>query len=79
GAPTVLNCANEAAVAAFLAGQCRFVDIEWIVAEALSRFSARADAATPLTSLEAVLRLDAEARELAQGLVNEAAARREGV
>ncbi|MEO1323262.1 MAG: 1-deoxy-D-xylulose-5-phosphate reductoisomerase, partial [Pseudomonadota bacterium] len=31
GAPTVLNCANEGAVAAFLAGQCRFLDISWIV------------------------------------------------
>ncbi|MEL6694242.1 MAG: 1-deoxy-D-xylulose-5-phosphate reductoisomerase, partial [Pseudomonadota bacterium] len=40
GAPTVLNCANEAAVAAFLAGQCRFLDISWIVEMALERFLA---------------------------------------
>ncbi|MEM1035324.1 MAG: 1-deoxy-D-xylulose-5-phosphate reductoisomerase [Pseudomonadota bacterium] len=79
GAPTVLNCANEAAVAAFLAGQCGFVDIEWIVAEALSRFSARADASIPLDSLDAVLALDADAKRLAQDLVKEAALRREGV
>lgn len=79
GAPTVLNCANEAAVAAFLAGQCRFPDISWVVAEALNRFSARADASDPLDSLEAVMALDAEARDLARGLVETAAARSEGV
>ena len=79
GGPTVLNCANEAAVAAFLAGQCGFVDIEWIVAEALSRFSARADASIPLDSLDAVLALDADAKRLAQDLVKQAALRREGV
>ncbi|MEL7057472.1 MAG: 1-deoxy-D-xylulose-5-phosphate reductoisomerase, partial [Pseudomonadota bacterium] len=38
GAPTVLNCANEGAVAAFLAGQCRFLDISWVVETALERF-----------------------------------------
>ena len=75
GAPTVLNCANEAAVAAFLAGQCRFPDISWVVAEALNRFSARTEATEPLNSLEAVMALDAEARELAQGLVKTAAMR----
>ncbi|MEM1086115.1 MAG: 1-deoxy-D-xylulose-5-phosphate reductoisomerase [Pseudomonadota bacterium] len=79
GAPTILNCANEVAVAAFLSGQCGFVDIERVVAEALSRFSARADASDALTSLEAVLVLEAEARTLAQSLVKEAALRREGV
>ncbi|MEL8056569.1 MAG: 1-deoxy-D-xylulose-5-phosphate reductoisomerase [Pseudomonadota bacterium] len=79
GAPTVLNCANEAAVAAFLAGQCGFVDIEWIVAEALSQFSAGVDASNPLNSLDAVLALDADARLLAQDLVKQAALRREGV
>jgi 1-deoxy-D-xylulose-5-phosphate reductoisomerase len=37
GAPCVLNAANEAAVAAFLAGRCRFVDIVALVELALER------------------------------------------
>lgn len=77
--PTVLNCANEAAVAAFLAGQCEFMDIEWIVAEALSQFSARSYARAPLESLEAVMGVQDEAKELARSLVQRAATRREGV
>ncbi|MEM7492553.1 MAG: 1-deoxy-D-xylulose-5-phosphate reductoisomerase [Pseudomonadota bacterium] len=77
--PTVLNCANEAAVAAFLAGQCGFMDIEWIVAEALSQFSARSYSRAPLESLEAVMSVQDEAKELARGLVGQAATRREGV
>jgi 1-deoxy-D-xylulose-5-phosphate reductoisomerase len=36
-APAVLNAANEAAVAAFLAGRIRFTDIAPLVEEALSR------------------------------------------
>ena len=36
-APTVLNAANEVAVASFLAGQLRFIDIARIVGDALSQ------------------------------------------
>jgi len=79
GAPTVLNCANEAAVAAFLAGQCRFPDISWVVAEALERFCAKTKVSEPLDSLDAVMALDTEARQLVQSLVKEAALRHEGV
>ena len=38
-APCVLNAANEAAVAAFLAGRCRFTDIVPLVAETLDAAS----------------------------------------
>ena len=57
GAPCVLNAANEAAVAAFLAGRCRFTDIVPLVAETL-------DAAPlpPAPSLDDLVALDAWAR-----------------
>jgi 1-deoxy-D-xylulose-5-phosphate reductoisomerase len=57
GAPCVLNAANEAAVAAFLAGRCRFTDIVPLVAETVD--------AAPLPerpSLEQLVELDAWAR-----------------
>jgi 1-deoxy-D-xylulose-5-phosphate reductoisomerase len=57
GAPCVLNAANEAAVAAFLAGRCRFTDIVPLVAETLD--------AAPLPespSLQDLVELDAWAR-----------------
>ena len=79
GAPTVLNCANEGAVAAFLAGQCRFLDISWIVEMALERFVSSAMASQTCDSLEAVMALEAEARDLTGALLAEAVARREGV
>jgi 1-deoxy-D-xylulose-5-phosphate reductoisomerase len=60
GAPTVLNAANEIAVAAFLAGRIGFLDIAGIVAAALDRLGAPA-----LADLAAVLALDAEARAVA--------------
>jgi 1-deoxy-D-xylulose-5-phosphate reductoisomerase len=57
GAPAVLNAANEAAVAAFLAGRCGFTDIVPLVAETLE--------AAPLPqspALEELVELDAWAR-----------------
>lgn len=71
-APCVLNAANEAAVAAFLAGRCRFTDIVPLVAETL-------DAAhlPDHPDLDDLLALDAWAREevaralaAAEGAVN---------
>ncbi len=79
GMPTVLNCANEGAVAAFLAGQCRFLDISWIVEMALERFASSAMASQSCDSLEAVMALEAEARDLTGVLLAEAVGRREGV
>lgn len=56
-APAVLNAANEVAVAAFLAGRARFVDIFAIVERALRDL---ADVAEP--TLEDILAADAETR-----------------
>ncbi|HEY0270995.1 MAG TPA: 1-deoxy-D-xylulose-5-phosphate reductoisomerase [Sphingomonas sp.] len=55
--PAVLNAANEAAVAAFLAGRVGFLDIADIVAEVLSHFDPHAP-----ETLEDVVAIDAEAR-----------------
>jgi 1-deoxy-D-xylulose-5-phosphate reductoisomerase len=56
-APVVLNAANEVAVAAFLDGRCRFLDIPRLIGAALEAHAgARAD------DLEACLAVDAEAR-----------------
>ena len=71
GAPTVLNCANEAAVAAFLAGQCRFLDISWIVEMALERFLAGSMACEDCETLEAVLAVQAEAERITSALLSD--------
>src|SRR5919206_148170 len=60
-APTILNAANEVAVAAFLAHRIGFLDIAAVVAETLERL----DLPEP-TSLEAVLACDTEARREAE-------------
>ena len=60
-APTVLNAANEIAVAAFLQGRCGFLDISRIVEQTLGAAGNRS-----LDSLEDVLEADAQAREIAQ-------------
>ncbi|MEO8675490.1 MAG: 1-deoxy-D-xylulose-5-phosphate reductoisomerase [Casimicrobiaceae bacterium] len=56
-APAVLNAANEVAVAAFLDGRIRYLDIAPACAEALARLPARA-----VRSLDDALAADAEAR-----------------
>jgi 1-deoxy-D-xylulose-5-phosphate reductoisomerase len=56
-APCVLNAANEAAVAAFLAGAVGFLDIAELVERALDAVPAE-----PIVSLEQVLEADALAR-----------------
>jgi 1-deoxy-D-xylulose-5-phosphate reductoisomerase len=64
-APAVLNAANEVAVAAFLNGELAFLDIATTVNEALNRL--------PLSSadsLTAVLSADAQARALAQSVID---------
>jgi 1-deoxy-D-xylulose-5-phosphate reductoisomerase len=68
-APTVLNAANEEAVAAFLAGSIGFLDIIHIVEEALARTTATAP-----RSIAEVIDIDRAARALAKGLMNEMAA-----
>jgi 1-deoxy-D-xylulose-5-phosphate reductoisomerase len=68
-APCILNAANEIAVAAFIAGQAGFLDIDAIVAETLAMVPHAA-----MTSLEDVLAVDAEARAVARSLVIKRAA-----
>jgi 1-deoxy-D-xylulose-5-phosphate reductoisomerase len=63
-APTVLNAVNEVAVAAFLNGQLRFVDISVLIAAVLD-----SHAVVPLTTLEQVFELDQWARERAMSLL----------
>lgn len=63
GAPTVLNAANEIAVAAFLSGKIGFLDIAAIVETVLTQFGAPA-----ICDLEAVLALDNAARDAATRL-----------
>lgn len=60
-APVVLNAANEVAVAAFLAGRCRFMDIPRLIADALDRH-----AAAPADDLDACLAVDGEVRRWAE-------------
>ena len=66
-APIVLNAANEVAVAKFLSGGLRFVDIPLIVERALER----ADFAPP-RSIEDVLEIDRATRSRVEALTTEA-------
>jgi 1-deoxy-D-xylulose-5-phosphate reductoisomerase len=59
GSTTVLNAANEAAVAAFLAGTIRFDQIHSVIAHALERVDLRS---AGHDSLEALLEIDHRAR-----------------
>ena len=63
-APTILNAANEVAVAAFLAGRIGFLDSARIVAATLERLPGRA-----IASLAEVQSVDHEARGFAEGLI----------
>jgi 1-deoxy-D-xylulose-5-phosphate reductoisomerase len=63
GSPTILNAANEIAVAAFLRRRIGFLDIAAMVETVLTRLGPRA-----ADTLEQVMDLDDEARRCAQGL-----------
>ncbi len=65
-APTVLNAANEVAVASFLAGEIRFDDITAVVEQALGE----AAAATP-ASIGDVLDIDRTTRRRVEALMKE--------
>jgi 1-deoxy-D-xylulose-5-phosphate reductoisomerase len=58
-APTLLNAANETAVAAFLRGHIGFLDIARVVGSVLERMPS-----SPCDDLETVLAYDAEARRV---------------
>ena len=60
-APTILNAANEVAVAAFLDRKIGFLDIARTVAETMERLPK-----LPMVSLDDVISVDAEARRLAE-------------
>jgi len=72
GAPTVLNAANEIAVAAFLDKQIGFMAIPELIERTLERAITAIGTAVPQT-LEDVLATDKQARELAQALLGEVA------
>jgi len=67
GAPTVLNAANEVAVAAFLEGRIRWSEIPDVLSDVLSRH----DGAEP-TDVDAVIAADAQARTVARELIEQA-------
>jgi 1-deoxy-D-xylulose-5-phosphate reductoisomerase len=71
GAPVVLNAANEVAVSAFLSEQLRFPEIARVIERTLDAFPLR-----PVTSVDACVEVDADARRLAETLV---ARHRQGV
>lgn len=68
-ATTILNCANEAAVSAFIAGQCGFLDISWIVEETLDRYFAGNMAEIGCGSVEEIALLDRFSREMARNVL----------
>jgi 1-deoxy-D-xylulose-5-phosphate reductoisomerase len=63
-AATLLNAANEVAVAAFLANKIRFTDISKIISEVLESIPAQA-----VESFEVILDADERARQLAETLL----------
>ena len=67
GSTAVLNAANEVAVEAFLAGRLRFTDIHRVNAQALERVL---PAASDAQSIDALIALDARARDAARAHVN---------
>ena len=68
GSTAVLNAANEVAVAAFLAGTIRFDQIHSVNARILDAVTPAPDACR---SVDGLLALDAQARQMAQSLVTE--------
>ena len=78
GGTTVLNSANESAVSAFIAGQCGFLDISWVVEEALSRFSSGNMAALACDTLDEIAYLDQFGRDMATELLRKAPSRAGG-
>ena len=63
--PTVMNAANEIAVASFLAGQIRFTDIYRIIAHCMDRIDNRA-----AQDLEVVLDSDRQSRTIAETYIS---------
>jgi 1-deoxy-D-xylulose-5-phosphate reductoisomerase len=70
--PTILNAANEIAVAAFLERKIGFLDIASVIEDTLSR--SHNGESSDVVDLAGVLALDAEARRTASGLCRRRAA-----
>lgn len=65
-APTILNASNEVAVAGFLGGKLGFLDIPRVVADTLEKIPV-----TVIGSVEDVLAVDAEARNVAGDIMSD--------
>ncbi|MDE3208436.1 MAG: 1-deoxy-D-xylulose-5-phosphate reductoisomerase, partial [Pseudomonadota bacterium] len=65
-APTVLNAANEEAVAAFLGNRLRFMSISNVIEEALETV-----AVTQAKNIEDILEIDAMTRRIANRFINQ--------
>lgn len=61
-APLILNCANEAAVAAFIVGKCGFLDISSVVRDTLEVMSHSGNGSNTPTCLEEIDVVIAEAK-----------------
>jgi len=70
-APARLNAANEVAVAAFLDGRVRFLDIPRVIEAVLARAAPR-----PIVELDDVLAADRQARRMAADWIAEESLRR---
>lgn len=64
GAPTWLNASNEVAVAAFISGRIKWIDIFKVVRASYEEYSDKA-----LDSIDDVLEIDAHARRVSQSIV----------
>ncbi len=62
--PTVLNAANEIAVAAFLAQQIKFTDIAIVIEHTMNEFSS-----APASTLDIILNSDQQARVVAERVI----------
>jgi 1-deoxy-D-xylulose-5-phosphate reductoisomerase len=70
-APTVLNAANEVAVASFLAGSIGFLEIEQVVEGALETLPGSVP-----NSIDDIVAIDNEARRYAEGFIDAHLSRR---
>ncbi|ABI77423.1 1-deoxy-D-xylulose 5-phosphate reductoisomerase [Hyphomonas neptunium ATCC 15444] len=77
-ARVVLNCANEAAVSAFIAGECGFLDISRLVEAALERFSSGNFASSKCETLEEIAEISRYGRFLVSQWLNNAPSRAGG-
>jgi len=78
GARVILNCANEAAVSAFISGECGFLDISRSVEAALECFSSGNFASSKCETLEEIAELSRYGRFLVSDWLSSAPCRAGG-